>query len=154
MKIKLWILYKNGISYSKIVAEMLQDRLDDYIDVSVGNAKKIEPEYLIEEELDYLILGDMISKEIPSLEIQNWLLKYKEISSNKNIILKALSGYNIILPGVKTERFVIEALQENINAEMIFPPIICIRVNLEELTLENGAIELIKEYTNDFVELL
>ena len=48
---KLWIIYKNGIGFSKIIAEMLQDRLEDYIDVSVGNAKKIDPAFLVEEKL-------------------------------------------------------------------------------------------------------
>ena len=44
-----------------VIAEMLQDHLEDYIDVSVGNAKKIDPAFLVEERLDYLIIGDAIS---------------------------------------------------------------------------------------------
>ncbi|KKL06719.1 hypothetical protein LCGC14_2593230, partial [marine sediment metagenome] len=82
---KLWIIYKEGIGFSKIIAEMLQDRLEDYIDVSVGNAKKINPIFVVEEKFDYLIIGDTISDVIPSLEIQNWLLKYREISEIKNL---------------------------------------------------------------------
>ena len=81
---KLWIIYKNGIGFIKIVAEMLQDRLEDYIDVSVGTAKKIDPVFLAEEKLDYLMIGDTLIKEIPSIEIQNWLIKYWEISKKKN----------------------------------------------------------------------
>ncbi len=87
MNIKLWIIYKNGIGFSKIIAEMLQERLEDYIDVDVGNAKKIDPTFLVEEKLDCLIIGDIISKEIPSLEIQNWLLKYGEISNNNFLLI-------------------------------------------------------------------
>ena len=49
---KLWIIYKNGIGFSKIIAEMLQDHFEEYIDVSVGCAKKIDPEFLVEEGLD------------------------------------------------------------------------------------------------------
>ena len=45
---KLWIIYKEGIGFSKLIAEMLQDRLEDYIDVSVGNAKQIDPAFLVE----------------------------------------------------------------------------------------------------------
>ena len=63
---------------------MLQDRLEDYIDGSVGNSKKINPAFLVEERLDYLIIGDIISEIIPSMEIQNWLLKYREISKKEN----------------------------------------------------------------------
>ena len=29
---KLWIIYKEGIGFSRIVAEMLQDRLEDYLE--------------------------------------------------------------------------------------------------------------------------
>jgi len=76
---KLWIIHKEGIVISKFIAEMLQDRLEDYIDVSVGNANKIDPTFLAEEKIDYLIIGDIISETIPSLEIQNWVLKYGEI---------------------------------------------------------------------------
>ncbi|MEJ2252349.1 MAG: hypothetical protein P8Y97_22150, partial [Candidatus Lokiarchaeota archaeon] len=74
INLKVWIIYKDGIGFLKIIAEMLQDRFDEYIDVSVGNAIKINPSFLVEESLHYLIIGDLINNEIPSLEIQNWLL--------------------------------------------------------------------------------
>ena len=52
---KLWIIYKNGIGFSKFIAEMLQNRLEDYIEVYVGTAKKIDASFLAKEKLDYLI---------------------------------------------------------------------------------------------------
>ncbi|MBY9003712.1 MAG: hypothetical protein KGD73_07045 [Candidatus Lokiarchaeota archaeon] len=51
---KLWIIYKEGLVISKVIAEMLQDRLEDYIDVSVGTVNKINPSIITEEKLDYL----------------------------------------------------------------------------------------------------
>jgi len=150
--VKLWIIYKEGIGFSRIIAEMLQDRLEDYIDVSVGNAKKIDPEFLVEEKLDFLIIGDVISKEIPSLEIQNWLLKYREISNKNNLIVKALSGFYFAPPDIKVEPLWVESLQENIKAEMIYPPILRLKLNRAKLALENGALEIVKVYCNDFVE--
>lgn len=87
---------------------MLQDRLEDYIDVSVGNAKMIEPTFLIEENLDYLIIGDAITKAIPSPEIQNWLIKYREVSNNCNLVVKAVSGFYIAPVDIKIEPFWIE----------------------------------------------
>ena len=81
--LKLWIIYKNGIGFSKIIAEILQNRLEDYIDVDVGNVKKVDPAFLIEEELDFLILGDFINKEIRIL-ILNGI--FSTISCNKSII--------------------------------------------------------------------
>ena len=152
MKIKLWIIYKNGIGFSKIIAEMLQDRLEDYIDVDVGKANKIDPAYLVEERVDFLIIGDIISKEISSLEIQNWLLKYGEITNNNNFIVKAMSGFYITPSDIKIEPLWIESLQENKNAETIYPPILSLKLNRAELALENGALELVKAYSNDFID--
>jgi len=135
-----------------MIAEMLQDRLEDFIDVHVGNANKIDPAFLFEENLDCLIIGDVLSKEIPSSEIQNWLLKYSEISKKNNLIVKAISGFYIAPENIKTEPFWVETLQENIKAEMIYPPILSLKLNREEIALEDGALEIVKAYSNDFIE--
>ncbi len=133
---------------------MLQDRLDNYIDVSVGNAKKIDPTFLVEEKLDYLIIGDNLSEVIPSLEIQNWMLKYGKISKKSNLIIKAISGFYVTLADILVEPSWMEFLQGNVNAEIIYPPMLHLKFNIAELVLEDGALELIKDYTNDFIEFL
>jgi hypothetical protein len=150
--VKLWIIYKDGIGFSKMVAELLQDRLEDFIDVSVGNAKKIDPIFVLEEKCDYLIIGDVITGVIPSSVIQNWLNKYREIAETKNITIKAVSGFCIALTDITIDPFWIESLQTNINAEIIFPPILRLKLNREELALENDSLEIIKAYSNDFIE--
>lgn len=131
---------------------MLQDRLEDYIDVSVGNAEKIDPAFVVEEKLDYLIIGDIISEVSPSLEIQNWLLKFWEISKKKNLIINAISGFYIVLADIKIEPVWVESFQENINAEMIYPPILRLKLSQAELALEKGGFEIIKDYSNKFIE--
>ena len=151
---KLWIIYKEGIGFSRIIAEMLQDRLEDYIDVSVGNAKKIDPEILVEEKLDFLIIGDVISKEIPSLEIQNWLYKYRESSKNNNLIIKTISGFYVALVEISVEPFWVEFLHNNVKAELFLPPVLRLRLNKACLALENGALELVKGYSHAFIEFL
>ncbi len=151
---KLWIIYKNGIGYSKIIAEMLQDRLEDYIDVDVGSAKKIDPAFLVEEKFDFLIIGDIISKEIPSLEIQNWLLKYREISGKKEIALKVISGFYVASADIKNDSFWVEFLYDNVQAEILFPPILRLKLNLADISLERTTPELVKKYSNDFVEFI
>ena len=151
---KLWIIYKNGIGFSKIIAELLQDRLEDYIDVSVGTAKKIDPALLVEEKFEFLMMGDTIIKEIPSSEIQNWLLKYWEISNETKNTLKAISGFCIVQTDISVEPLWIEFFNNKVRAELIFPSILRLRLNVEELSLENGAPELIKRYSNDFVEFI
>ncbi len=151
---KLWIIYKNGISFSKLIAEMLQDRWEDYIDVDVGKAKKIDPAYLVEEKFDFLIIGDIISKEIPSLEIQNWLHKYWEISNKKKFILKAISGFYITLSDIKVEPFWVEFIHDNVQAENLIPPILRLKLTLAGLSLDRTTPELVKKYSNDFVEFI
>ena len=133
---------------------MLQDRWEDYIDVDVGNAKKIDPAFLVEEKLDYLIIGDIIRKEIPSLEIQNWLLKYWETSNKKKITLKAISGFYVALADIKVEPFWVEFLHDNVKADIIYPPILRLKLDKAGLELENGALELVKDYSNDFIEFI
>ncbi len=133
---------------------MLQDRLDNYIDVSVGNAKKIDPAFLVEEKLDYLIIGDNLSEVIPSLEIQNWMLKYWKISKKSNLIIKAISGFYVTLADILVEPSWMEFLQGNVNAEIIYPPILHLKFNKAELVLEDGALELVKDYANDFIYFL
>ena len=149
---KLWIIYKEGIGFSKIIAEMLQDRLDDYIDVSVGIAKKIDPAFLVEERLEYLIIGDIISDVIPSLEIQNWLFKYREISEKRDFIVKVISGFYVVLTDITVEPIWVEFLQDNINTEMIYPPILRLKLNRVDMAIEDRALELVKDYSNDFIE--
>ncbi|MCP4763010.1 MAG: hypothetical protein GY870_14625 [archaeon] len=133
---------------------MIQDSLEDYIDVFVGNAKKNRPSVIFEDKIEYLIIGDVVSKENPSLEIQNWLLEYREISNNSNLIVKAISGFYIAPSDIEIEPSGVEILQENINAERIFPPILRLKLNRLELALENGAHDLVKEYSNDFIEII
>ena len=151
---KLWIIYKEGFLISRNIAEMIQDRLEDYIDVSVGNANRIEPEFLLEERLEYLIIGDIISEAIPSLEIQNWVLKYGELSKNHNLNLKALSGFYIALTDIKNETLWVEFLQENIDTEIIYPPILLLKLKNTYSALQIGALEIVKEFSKDFIDFL
>ena len=150
MNIKLWIIYKEDIGFSRMIAEMLQDRLEDYIDVYVGNAKRIYPAFLVEEKFDSLIIGDVLNKEIPSLEIQKWLLNYKKISKINNLVVKTLSGFYVAPSDIKIEPLWIESLQENIKAEMVYPPILSLKLNRADLSLEDGALGLVMSYSNDF----
>lgn len=51
------------------------------------------------------------------------------------------------------EPFWVEFLHDNVKAEIIYPPILRLKLKLTELSLENRTPELIKEYSNDFIEL-
>ncbi|MFX1490415.1 MAG: hypothetical protein ACFFBI_14785 [Promethearchaeota archaeon] len=153
-KMKLWIIYREEIVISKAIAEMIQDRLEDYLEVSVGTASKTDPLSLADEELDFMIIGDIIGEKAPSLEIQNWVLRYRENSILSNKELQALSGFYVSLTEVENDSIWIEFLRNNIKAKLIFPPILCLKLKMSDLPVEIGALEIVKDYSNDFIEYL
>ena len=133
---------------------MLQDQLEEFIDVDVGKVKKIDPTFLLDEKFNYLILGDILSNGVPSLEVQNWLLKYWEISKNNNKIIKLISGFYITLADIEIEPFWVQLLHENLKGELVYPPILHLKLNNTGLELESGALELVKEYSNNFIDFI
>ena len=147
---KLWILHRNEISYTKLIAEYLQDYLDNDFDVFVGNVDKIDPNFLIEDDLDFLIIGDITGEIIPSIEIQNWLVNFSKTMKNHNFQIKNLSVYCIGLTDLNIESLWIEFLQKKLNINNIFPPLLHLKLNESNLSLEGNAIELIRKYTNIF----
>jgi flavodoxin len=150
--VKLWIIYKEGIGFSRVIAEMLQDRLEDYLDVSVGNAKKIDPSFLVEERLDYLIIGDVVSGTTLNLEIQNWLAKFWEISKKKNLNVKMVSGFYVTLTDNSTHPLWVDFFRDNVKVENVYPRILRLKLNIAEISLEDGTLELVNEYSNDFID--
>ena len=116
-----------------MIAEMLQDRLEDYLDVSVGNAKKIDPSFLVEERVDYLIIGDVVSETTQNLEIQNWFVKFWEISKKGNLTVKSVSGFYVILTDNSKYPLWVEFFQGNVKAEKMFPPILRLKLNTADL---------------------
>ncbi|MHA1884246.1 MAG: hypothetical protein ACXADU_01470 [Promethearchaeota archaeon] len=134
---------------------MLQDRLEDYIDVSVGNAKMIDPSFLVEERVEYLIIGDIISDLTPNMEIQNWLLQYLEVSKQQNFQgIKNVSGFYVAKAEIKIEPLWIEFLQDNVEQKIIYPPILRLMLNKGELALENGEYDKVKDYSNDLIDFI
>jgi hypothetical protein len=149
--LKLWIIYKEGIGFAKLIAEMLQENFEDYIDVSVGNAKKIDPSLIIEERLDFLIIGDIVSSVVPSTEISTWLAKYGEITRDSNFIVKTISGYFVTFSDISVELIWNEIVQDHVNSENVYPPMLCLKLNKGELEIQEGALEIIKDYSNEFI---
>ena len=151
---KLWIIYKGGFVFSKVIAETLQDRLENYIDVSVGKASKIKPSFIVEEGLDYLIIGDIINETIPSMEIQNWVLKYGEISKGNNLSLKALSGFLILLNERKKASIWVDFIHKNTKTEIIYPPILCLKLDKTNLAFETCVHGIVKDYSSKIIEFV
>ena len=151
---KLWIIYKGGSVFLKVIAESLQDRLESFVNVSVGVASKIDPSFVVEEELNYLIIGDIIEETIPSLEIQNWILKYGEIIEGSNRSLLALSGFLILVDKTLKDPSWSKFINENTVKETIFPPILQLELNESNLAFETCVHGLVKDYSSKIIEFI
>ena len=151
---KLWIIYKGGVVFSKVIAEMLQDHLEDYIDVSVGKVSKIEPSFLLEEELNYLIIGDITSEIItmPSVEIRDWVAKFREISEVNHLDLEVLSGFLITVDEANEDSLWFDFIQDNITTKTIYPPILYLNLNTTTLASEASVLRIVKEYSSKMIE--
>ncbi|MFX0075918.1 MAG: hypothetical protein ACFE96_10780, partial [Candidatus Hermodarchaeota archaeon] len=122
---------------------------------SVGNANRIDPAFLVEEELDFLIIGDIIEEEIiPSPEIQDWFNKFSELCDSAQLIIKSISGYCVCSPNFDVNHYWINLFQQNNLSLTIFPPILKLNIKKGGLTLENNVLQLVKDYSNDFIEFL
>jgi hypothetical protein len=74
---------------------------------------------------------------------------------NSNQKLISWVNSNHIAPSdIKIEPFWVESLHDNVKAELIYPPILRLKLNRGELALENGAYDIVKEYSNDFIEII
>ena len=150
---KLWIIYKDGIGLARVVAEMLQDRLETFLDVSVGEANKIEPAFLIEEKPDILIIGDIVIENYPSTEMKNWLNNFKKCSEKMQFTLKNLSGFFITNDkGMRTEDWG-ENIKKILSTVIISPPFEHFSLNTVNLTLEK-AFEKVKKYSDRVVNIV
>lgn len=150
----LWILYKFGYVISQFIAEMLQNRLEDYIDVFVGNANQIRPSFLVEERLEYLIIGDIITDSIPSQEIQEWIQEYGNLLKKNNNNIKFFSGFYFKLADTKTQANWINFIQDNIKFELIYPPVLGLLIDNNDLLLEIGVLEVFNMYSNDLIKYI
>ena len=149
---KVGIIHRDNFGYSMIVANILEDYLENNFNVIVGNARKIDPALFVEEKLDALIIGDIVAEIIPSLEIKNWLVNFSRLSRINNLHIKRMSVYCIGLTDINIEPIWNEFLQKYFNLENIYPPILHLKLSRSDLTLENEAIELIKNYSIDLMK--
>ena len=153
-KIKLWIIYNNGIGFSKIVSEMLQERLEDYIEVFVGNSENNSPLSLIEEKLDFLIIGDVIRKENFDVEIQNWISTFLDISNKMGQYIKAISGFYVQTSISNNIPSWVEFLQKNLKTTKLYPQIANLRLNISNFTLENDVSNILNKYSKMYIDYI
>jgi len=107
----------------------------------------------MEEELDYLIIGDVIEEEkSPSPEIYDWVVKFSEISKKHQFVLKSVSSYYISSIDNKIKSFWINLFRDYNLSIYYFPPVLQLKMEKGGLALEKNSFKLIKDYSNDFTE--
>lgn len=153
IKFNLWIIQKEGIGFSKIVAEAIQDYLNNYFEVSVGYFNKIEPGLLIEDRVDCLILGDIIDKnELPSPELYRWLMNFAEECKKTEFVLKSISSYYISLTNSELSSLWIKLFRKFNFYIDIFPSILQLKLEGAVLALEENTLQSVKDYSYEFIE--
>ena len=65
-----------------------------------------------------------------------------------------ISGFYVALADIKVEPFWVEFFHDNMKAEIIYPPILRLKPNKTGLKLENGTLEIVKEYSNNFIDFI
>jgi len=121
--------------------------------VSIGNVNKIEPAYLVEEKVDFLIIGDVIEDEkIPSPELQEWLVKFSELCKKNQLVINSISSYCVNSTEVDVKHIWNNFYRENNFSLALFPPLLQLKMEEGGLTLEKNVLKLIKDYSSDFIE--
>ena len=121
--------------------------------MSVGNASKIDPAFLVEEKVDYLIIGDVIEGEkIPSSEIQGWICQFSKLCKNKQLVLNSISSYFVNSRDIDVKHLWIDFFRENNCSLALFPPVLHLKMEESGLTLEKDVFKSVKDYSNDFIE--
>ena len=70
---KVWIIYDSKFGHCKKLAETLEDLLEGDCDLSVGFAKKISPNDVLEESPEAVLVGGPIHFGKPSRVISSWV---------------------------------------------------------------------------------
>jgi hypothetical protein len=135
-----------------MVAEMFQDRLEDYLEVNVGKLDKIDPEYIIEENVDFLILGDIICEKSLISELKNWILNYINFLNQEEKKIKLISGFYITPSDLAIKPVWIDLIRDHIGIDLIYPPVLHLNLNREKLKLDNKASNIINEFCKEFIE--
>lgn len=121
--------------------------------MSVGNVNKIDPAFLVEEKLDFLIIGDVIEGEkIPSPELQDWLIKFSELCKRNQLVINSISSYYVNSTDIDVKHLWIELFRENNFSSSLFPPVLQLKMEEGGLTLEKNVFKSVKDYSNDFIE--
>ena len=123
--------------------------------MSVGYVNKIDPAFLVEEKLEYLIIGDVIEEEkIPSPELLNWLVKFSELCKKRPLVINSISSYWVTSEKNDMKPIWIKFFRDYNLSIGIFPPVLQLKLKEGGLNLEKNGLKSVKDYSNEFIEFL
>ena len=57
-------------------------------------------------------------------------------------------------PNSSVQPLWIKFIEDNVKAEIFFPPLLDLKLNVDSLSLENGTSDLLKKYSDSFIEYI
>jgi len=82
------------------------------------------------------------------------LEKFSEICNTEQLTIKSISVYFVSSTKFDANHYWINLFQKNKLSLTLFPPIVHLEMKKGGLTLENNVLQLVKDYSNDFIEFL
>ncbi|NHJ20915.1 MAG: hypothetical protein EAX91_08240 [Candidatus Lokiarchaeota archaeon] len=121
--------------------------------MSIGNVDKIDPAFLVEEELDFLIIGDDIeNNNIPSPEIQGWLDRFSELCNKNKLVINSVSSYLVSSTEIHANNDWINFFRKYKFSLAFFPPVLQLKLKEGGFTLEKNAFKSVRDYSNKFIQ--
>ena len=147
----LWIIYRNTFGYSKMISELFESELENYFNVSMGNAELVSPSLVIDEKPDLMIFGELIRQNSQNPVI-NWIEKFSELSKSNNIFIKKVAIYYIVPDNLDISKNGVKQLAMYFPAGSFFSNPLILKINTFNGSLDNQIYSLIINYVKDLIE--
>jgi hypothetical protein len=119
----------------------------------VGNVNKIDPTFIIEEKLDFLIIGDVIeSEKVPSPEFKNWFGNFLDLCEKNQLVIKSVSSYYVTSTDTDLSPVWVRFFQDYNSSLVIFPTVLQIKLKKGGATFEKNILNKVKDYSKEFID--
>ncbi|MFX0036641.1 MAG: hypothetical protein ACFE9I_13495 [Candidatus Hermodarchaeota archaeon] len=146
----LWIIYSNTFGYSKMISEIFESQLEEYFNVSVGNAEIVKPSLVIDEKPDFIIFGEFIRKN--SLNpITKWIEEFYILLKFNNISIKKVATYYIVPGNLDINDTGVKTMSKYFPAESIFSKPLVLKINTFNGSLDKETYTLITKYVKHLI---
>lgn len=147
----LWIIYRNTFGYSKMISELFESELENYFNVSMGNAEIVKPSLIIDEKPDFMIFGELYRQNSLNPVI-SWIEDFSELSKSNNISIKKVAIYYIVPDDLDISKIEAQPIAKYFPAGSIFSNPLILKINTFNGSLDNQTYSLIINYIKDLIE--